>query len=256
MRSAGASILLTILFPLPVSAGPVPAVPKSTTPLGDGGRIPVLLVSGSDTFHDWRRTTPQLRAMLEESGRFDVRVVEDAEALAVGSLTNRYRTIVLNGQTASSSARLRANLARYVRRGGGLVAIHWAVDNFRSWPGFTDILGRSWQEGRSVEEHGSFHIVPAANTPNPIIGGMQPWNTAEGEAIHYRLRGKSDVDVLATAPSRTTPDVAPVMVAHRYGRGRTFFTPLGHSVAARADPRWQAMILRAVEWTATGGVKS
>jgi hypothetical protein len=238
-----------------LGAASVPAVPKSTAPLGDGGRIPVLVVSGSDTFHDWRRTTPQLRTMLEESARFDVRVVEDAEALAVPAVTSRYRTIILNGQTAAFSRGLRANLARYVRRGGGLVAIHWAVDNFRSWRGFADVLGRSWEEGRSVEEHGSFHVVPVAGTANPIVDGMQPWDTVQAEAIHYRLRGSTAIEVLASAPSRTTSDIAPVMFVHRYGRGRTFFTPLGHSFAARADPHWQSMILRAVEWTATGEIK-
>ena len=236
-------------------AVPAPAVPKSTAPLGVGGRIPVLLVAGSDAFHDWRGTTPQLRAILEESGRFDVRVVEDAEALAVPTITSRYRTIVLNGQTARSSARLRANLARYVKHGGGLVAIHWAIDNFRSWPGFTDVLGRSWEEGASVEEHGAFHVVPAPGAANPITRGMQPWDTVDTEAIHYRLRGRSAIDVLATAALLRTPDTAIVMFAHCYGHGRAFFTPLGHGYAARADPHWQAMILRAVEWTATGDVR-
>ena len=228
--------------------------PKSVAPLGAGGRIPVLIVAGSDTFHDWRRTTPQLRTILEESGRFDVRVVEDAEALGVPAITSRYRTIILNGQTAPSTARLCVNLTRYVKRGGGLVAIHWAVDNFRAWAGFTAILGRSWQEGRSVEEHGSFHIVPEPGTVHPITRGMQPWDTVEAEAIHYRLRGGSKIEILATAPSLRTPEVATVMFAHRYGHGRTFFTPLGHSFAARADPHWQSMLLRAVEWTATGRV--
>jgi hypothetical protein len=254
-RSAGVVLLLIPTALLAMAAAPVPVDPKSTAPLGDGGRIPVLLMSGSDSFHDWRRTTPQLRAMLEESGHFDVRVVEDAEALAASTVTSRYRVIILNGQTPSASARLRRNLTRYVKRGGGLVAIHWAVDNFRSWPGFTAILGRSWQEGRSVEEHGRFHIQPASDSTNPIIAGMQPWDTVEGEAVHYRLRGDGPVDVLATAPSLTTSDIVPVMIAHRYGRGRTFFTPLGHSFAARADPHWKAMITHAVEWTATGSVR-
>ena len=135
------------------------------------------------------------------------------------------------------------------------MAIHWAIDNFRSWTSFTDVLGRSWQEGRSLEEHGSFHIVPSRGTANPIARGMQPWDTVEAEAIHYRLRGKSDVEALATAPSLKTGETAPVMFVHRYGSGRMFFTPLGHSFAARADPHWQTMILRAVEWTATGRVR-
>lgn len=73
--------------------------------------------------------------------------------------------------------------------------------------------------------------------------------------VRYRLRGKSDIEVLATPPSLRTEEIAPVMFVHRYGRGLTFFTPVGHSFAARTEPYWQAMILRAVEWTATGSVR-
>jgi type 1 glutamine amidotransferase len=146
-------------------------------------------------------------------------------------------------------------VVRLGRAWGGLIAIHWAIDNFRAWPGFTNILGRTRREGWSVEEHGSFHVIPTTDARNWIVSGMQPWNTVEAEAIHYRLRSKGDIDILATASSPKTQDVAAVMFAHRYGRGRTFFTPLGHGFASRADPRGQAMILRAAEWTATGSVR-
>jgi hypothetical protein len=226
------------------------APPKSTEPLGSGGRIPVLIVAGSDAFHDWRRTTPQLRNLLEEIGRFDVRVVEDAEGLGSSAITDRYRTIILNGQSSRSTPALRRNLARYVRRGGGLVAIHWAVDNFSDWNGFTDILGRSWEEGRSAEEHGAFRIAPTTESQG-ALGILPAWTTPSGEAIHYRLRGKAPVRVFATTQTGAGGTGIPVAFGHDVGRGRTFFTPLGHSFPSRSDPSFQTLIIRAVEWTAS-----
>ena len=71
------------------------SLPKSPDVPGSGGRKSVLIIAGSDTFHDWRRTSPQLRALLGNTRRFDVRGVEDAGALESRSITDRYRTIIL-----------------------------------------------------------------------------------------------------------------------------------------------------------------
>ena len=36
----------------------ISSLPKSPDVLGSGGRKSVLIIAGSDTFHDWRQTTP------------------------------------------------------------------------------------------------------------------------------------------------------------------------------------------------------
>ena len=246
-------VALALLFASATAVAAAPAAPpRSTDALAANGWIPVLIVSGSDAFHDWRRTTPQLRAQLKDSGRFDVRVVEDAEALAAPGMLANYRAVLLNGQAPRSSAALRRSLQRYVEGGGGLVALHWAVDNFSDWPGFADLLGRVWREGTSVEEHGRFDVTVAQ--PHPITAGMPNFSTADREAVHYRLRGTAKVDVLATARSNKTGEAVPVMITHRVGRGRVFFSPFGHSVASREDPDVATMIVRAAEWAAKGQV--
>ena len=246
-----ASLLLALLLVL----GGFASSPSSRDPLGANGRIPVLLVSGSDRFHNWRRTTPQLRALLEESGRFDVRVVEDVHILESAAALARYRVIVFNQQADASTPALRRTLRRYVESGGGLVALHWAVDNFHDSPGFVDVLGRVWQEGQSVEEHGAF-AVSITDADHPVSRGLAPFTTAEAEAIHFRLRGEAPIHVLATAPSQKTGESVPVMLTYRPGRGRVFFSPFGHSEASRNNPGVQQMILRAIEWAATGQVGS
>lgn len=192
--------------------------------------------------------------MLEATGRFDVRVVEDVAALESRAVTDRYRTIILNGQADRSMPGLRRNLTRYVHRGGGLVAIHWAIDNFHDWPGFSNLLGRSWQEGVSAEEHGAFEIAPTL-LQNPITTNLVPWTTPAGEAVHYRLKGRAPISILATTHTALGGDQIPVAFIHMAGRGRAFFTPLGHSFATRADPNFQILIARAVEWSATGTVR-
>ena len=222
--------------------------PSSRDALGSGGRIPVLLVSGSDTYHDWRRTTPQLRGVLEQSGRFDVRVAEDVHILESRDALKAYPVVIFNQQTPVSTAAIRTALAEYVRSGGGLVALHWAVDNFSDWPEFADLLGRAWQEGISAEEHGQFQ-VRILDREHAITRGIPDFHTAAGEAVHYRLRGTAAIHVLATARTESDPDI-PVMFTNMPGRGRVFFTSFGHSAATRQSPALQQVLLRAVAWAA------
>src|SRR5260370_10149699 len=176
-------------------------------------RIRVLLISGADTFHNWRRTTPQTRAILESSAKFDVRVVEDVHILESRAALAQYRVIFFNQQVADSSAEMRSNLKEYLEQGGGLVALHWAVDNFHDWPEFADILGRVWREGESKEEHGAYQ-VRITDHEHPITRGMSDFTTSDEEAIHYHLHGASPIHVIAVAKTHETNEDAPVMFTH------------------------------------------
>ena len=227
--------------------------PSSRDPLGAKDGIPVLLVSGADTFHNWRRTTPQTRAILEASGKFDVRVSEDIHILESAAALAQYRAVFFNQQADASTPALRRSLREYLEQGGGLVALHWAIDNFHDWPEFATILGRVWREGESKEEHGVYR-VRVADHDHPITRGMEDFTTSEEEAVHYRLHGDAPIHVLAVAMTAETKEDAPVMWTHAVGKGRVFFSPFGHSEAGRKNPGVQRMILRATEWAATGQV--
>jgi len=47
----------------------------------------------------------------------------------------------------------------------------------------------------------------------------------------------------------------PVLWTTRYGKGRTFYTTLGHDVQAMEMPGFSSTFVRGVEWAATGAVK-
>ena len=127
------------------------------------------------------------------------------------------------------------------------------MESFHDWPGFADLLGRVWREGVSKEEHGQFH-VHIVNSDHPITRGLQDFDTSEEEAVHYKLEGTANIQVLATAKTASGAD-APVMFTRAFGKGRVFFSPFGHSVMGRKNPGVQAMIIRAAEWAATADVK-
>ena len=65
---------------------------------------------------------------------------------------------------------------------------------FSDWNGFTDLLGRSWQDGRSDEEHSAFQIVPSSDARGGWAACRhgqprmaRPSNIASGEARRSRF---------------------------------------------------------------------
>ncbi|MBX7104180.1 MAG: ThuA domain-containing protein [Gemmataceae bacterium] len=246
---------LLMLGAVVVAADPParPRIDPGREALGQTGRVPVLVISGNDSFHRWKETTPLMRTHLEAAGRMETRIVEDFYILESPAALARYKAIVLSGQVATSTPAMRKNLEEYVRGGGGLVAIHWAIDSFGDWPEFVNLLGRRWKEGTSGEEHGMFSVT-VRDRKHPITRTMEDFRTPEQEAIHFDLDGAAEIQVLATAHlPKVKKDVA-VAYAYTPGKGRVVFTPLGHSLKSRDDPGFQKLISRAVEWAATGDV--
>ena len=99
------------------------------------GKIRVLILTGRNN-HDWRATTPVLRAALEATGRFDVRVTEEPAGLDEKTL-RPYHVLVSNYCGPRWGAAAEAAVAGFVREGKGLVVVHAASYPF----GETEVLG-------------------------------------------------------------------------------------------------------------------
>ena len=69
---------------------------QDTIPFFQPGKIRVLIFSGRNN-HDWRTTTPFLRKLLVNSGRFDVRVEEEPAGVTAATLA-AYDLLVLDYQ--------------------------------------------------------------------------------------------------------------------------------------------------------------
>src|SRR5213593_6045 len=64
------------------------------SPPPDPSKIQVLIITGQNV-HDWRGTTPLLKQILEDTKKFEVRVVEEFRGAGPEMLTN-YDLVVVN----------------------------------------------------------------------------------------------------------------------------------------------------------------
>ena len=117
-------------------------------------KIKVLLVTGDDVqpAHNWRDVSQALRETLLSSGKFDVRVCEDAGVFDSAATLGRYDLVLLhmyNAKTPTLSAGAKENLASFVKDGKGLVMSHLSSASFKEWEEFPKLCGRCWVMGKS-----------------------------------------------------------------------------------------------------------
>lgn len=236
--------------------------------------VKVLVLTGqSDTqYHDWRESTPFLRGLLEGTGRFEVRVVEEPSGITARTLAP-YDVLFVHYNGPRWGAAAERAVETFVRSGKGMVTIHGVTygefmgtrlrpkGGFEAapgggWKGFREMLGVSWDPDKIG--HAPRHAFEVKlDAQHPITRGMEPVFLANDE-LYHRMTHAPGIRVIATAfddpANGGTGKDEPVMWTAAYGKGRTFHSSLGHDLGAMYQPGFLATFARAVEWAGTGEV--
>ena len=240
----------------------VGCVPAQTPP-----KIKVLILTGVNN-HEWRATTPVLREILEQTGRFEVRVNEEVRGNGPETFAP-YDVLLLNYNDMKQTAgpwwdnRARQAMLDFVRNGKGLVSYHSANNAFWGWDEYDKLVGGTWRETASHAPYHSY-TVKIVDRNDPITRGMPP-TFAETDELYERLSMQPNIHLLATAyddPHNCWKDGKhcgtgkdePLIWALKYGAGRVFQTALGHDVKAMDSPGFRLTLVRGAEWAATGQV--
>ncbi|MEP7366538.1 MAG: ThuA domain-containing protein [Acidobacteriota bacterium] len=251
--------------------------------------IPVLIVDGQNN-HKWQETTPVLKKLLEETGKFTVDVSTSPAKGGDWSSYNpdfsKYKVVVGNYSDFVGDPwpePLRKKLVEFVAKGGGYVSYHAADNAFPmdleynkligvgGWGGRTEKDGPMirFKDGKMVMEskagkagnHGQRlpFLVVTRDTHHPITKGLPVEWMHHADELYDSLRGPAEnVHLLATAWSdpanKGTGENEPALMTISYGKGRVFHTILGHDVEAMRCVGFIVTFQRGTEWAATGKV--
>src|SRR5436190_5658993 len=158
----------------------------------------------------------------------------------------------------------RANLDKFLKRGGGIVALHDSVcGNDAQW--WKTIIGGAWEHGYSKWLE---YEVPIYYTsvPNPITEGAS--NFEFDDEIYFDLHMMPEAKILAgswTPDKRATKgnrvlqhiyDVTPQMWTYEKDGHRAFVSIPGHHYKSFNLPHYRSIVLRGIAWAGKREVNS
>jgi len=231
--------------------------------------IKVLIITG-DHGHAWKETTPFLKDLLTRAG-MSVDVTETpAKDLTPENLA-KYNVLFLNykdtragGPDTRWSDDNKKAFTEAVHAGKGLVVYHHASSAFVGGRDldkeFEKVIAGGW---RKQGNHGKRHEfnVTIRKDDHPITKGMPEQFAHANDELYQNSVMFPDSVVLATAfadkklDPKNSDKHEPVVWVATYGKGRVYENVLGHDVAAMKSLGFQTLLIRGVEWAATGHVK-
>jgi uncharacterized protein len=199
----------------------------------------------------------------KQTGLWDTTIRTDTEALTkkkleynAKNLTNFDAVLFFTGGDLEMDDQQKADFLSFIHDDGkGFIGVHSAAITFTKWPEFVEMVG------------GTFDEHPWLTFDAPIVvedqkfPGMQQWPknfTLRDEIYQMKSFSRDKVHVLMSLDAskldltnpkvhRTDHDFA-VTWAKMYGKGRVYYSTLGHPEDNWDDPRLQAMYVGAIKW--------
>lgn len=196
---------------------------------------------------------------LGEKNHFDVDATEDSTWFTPSKLS-KYKAIVFLSTTGNVlDEQQQAAFKSFIEQGGGLAAVHGAIAGDLAtegdWPWYGDALCASFTNHSSVVQ-GTIHIE---DKTNPSTAGLpEPWVRSD-EWYNFIGTPRGKARVLATVDESTYKGGTmgkdhPIAWCRRLGKGRIWYTALGHMPASFTEPLFLQHLLGGIELAA--GVKA
>lgn len=199
----------------------------------------------------------------------------------------------LGWKSSNLPEQTKQNLENYIKNGGGMILVHAANNPWGNWDEYNKMIGLGAWGGRNAKtgpyiyynkkgkiekdssegicgSHGKQYefLIETRAPEHPIMKGIpKKWLHVKDE-LYDRMRGPGEnMTILATAysdPERNVPpwmkDVKgtgrhePMLLSVNYGKGRVFYSALGHMDYSMECIGFITTLQRGAEWAATGNV--
>ena len=197
-----------------------------------------------------------LREIGASIGSFDVTVSRDASTISDRSLqTFDVVSFYTTGELPLDDRQKDALLA-FVRGGKGFVGIHSATDTFYKWPAYGEMVagyfdGHPWHQAVKVRvedpTHPATRHLPDGFTISDEIYQFRGWSR---DRVHVLLSlDPGSVDLTKEGVRRTDRDFA-LAWTRAEGKGRVFYTALGHEADVWRDTRFRQHLAGGIRWAA------
>ncbi|MFQ6037537.1 MAG: ThuA domain-containing protein [Candidatus Aminicenantales bacterium] len=218
----------------------------------DAGTKPrkALFVWGGWEGHEPRKCVEIFAPWLESQG-FEVIISDSLDAYLDADLMKSLDLIVQVVTMSRITSEQEKGLLEAVKSGVGLAGWHGGLaDSFRSNTGYQFMVGGQWVAHPGGIVDYEVHIV---DPEDPITAGLSDFRM---HSEQYYMHVDPAVEVLATTTfsGEHAPwikgVVMPAVWKKRYGKGRVFYTSLGHVARDFDVPEARTIVQRGMLWAA------
>ena len=208
-----------------------------------------LIVWGGWEGHQPEACAGIVRAMLEEDG-FAVRVENSTRAFADAAIRDLDLIVPIITQSTIEDDEL-AMLTGAVRDGTGLGGFHGGMgDAFRSAVEYQYMVGGQWvaHPGNIID-----YRVDVVRPDDPVMEGIASFDYRSEQ---YYMHVDPSNEVLAATTFSGEHDwwvdgaTIPVVWKRRHGKGRVFYSSLGHQAHEFDVPEMYTIVRRGLNWAA------
>jgi type 1 glutamine amidotransferase len=239
---------------------PAPA-PKPWEPMRREGPAVLFLTHSAGFRHSvvtrkagqWAHAERHLHAAC---GGFRVDATQDCGAITAENLA-KYAAVVFytTGELPITEANRKA-LLDYVKNGGGFVGIHPATDTFYKWADYGEMIGgyfdgHPWHQKVRVRVEAKDHPSTAhLGDAFEIVDEIYQFRSWDRSKLKVLLSlDVESVKLSAPGVNRADKDFG-IAWCRDYGKGRVFYTALGHREDVWTDSRFLQHLAGGVEWAA------
>jgi type 1 glutamine amidotransferase len=204
-----------------------------------------------------------LELMAKYTGAFEPVFSNDPEMLKYPKI-KEFDAVFFNNVCGMvhNDPEVREGILRFVREGGGLGGNHAVTYANLNWPEFADMMG-GWAGMHHVEEQ----VLKIDDASSPLMKpfGSEPFTHTDEfyifppsspysrekqhvlMSIDVERSDRATTGKFCELCTRPDQDYGVAWVKG-YGKGRTYFTPLGHTTIMYTDKRWTGHLLAAIQY--------
>jgi uncharacterized protein len=195
-----------------------------------------------------------MKEMGERSGAFEVTATKDCSLISRTSLKQYDAVVFYTTGELPLDDEQKAAFLDFIKSGKGFVGIHSATDTFYKWPEYGELIGgyfdqHPWHKDVTVNVEDNKHpATKHLGKSFQIKDEIYQFKDFSRSRVHVLLSlDTTSVDLTLPAVHRKDKDFA-LAWWRSYGKGRVFYTALGHREEVWRDARFQQMLTGALTW--------
>jgi len=190
----------------------------------------------------------------ERSGLFVITATDDCSLLSREQLKTFDAVVFYTTGELPISDEQKTAFLDFIKSGKGFVGIHSATDTFYKWPEYGELVGgyfdgHPWHQDVTVKVEDNHHPATRHLEKSFRIKDeiYQMKNFSRGRVNVLMSLDTTSVDLTLPTVHRTDKDFA-LAWYREYGKGRAFYTALGHRPEVWQDERFQKHLIGALRW--------